>query len=113
MPHIQIDNPHFQKTKKATLAHFKSMIECDDRWCCRALVRIYENQTDEEQVIYQVRERNGRGFNKIDANVMTAFAKRILNNQPLSERQMSLLHKRLPKYAEQLYNIAIETHKKE
>lgn len=110
MAHVQIDNPHFRKTKKETIAHFKEMIATDDAWCCRALVRIYERQTPEEQLIYHVKELNGCGFNKMDANVMTAFAKRILENKTLSQRQMDLLHKRLPKYSEQLYNIAIETH---
>lgn len=103
-----MNNPHYKSTKKETIAHFKKMLYTDSRWAIRGLLRLYEYQTEDERELYTANKENGRGFNKVDAELLTAFAKRIKLGQQLSYKQLHVLHNRIGKYAKQLYEISLE-----
>ncbi len=101
-------NPHFKPTKKETVAHFKKMLFTDSKWAIRALLCLYEYQLPEERACYTASQENKRGFNKVDAKLLTAFAKNIKMNKQLTYKQMHVLHSRIQKYATQLYEISLE-----
>lgn len=106
-------NQHFKPTKKETIAHFKKMLFTDSQWAIRALLRLYQYQTEEEKNHYTANTQNNRGFNKVDAELLTAFAKRIKINEQLTYKQLHVLHKRIQKYAKQLYEISMENSQNE
>ena len=92
-------------TKNETISHWKKMIANDYAWAVRALVRIYENQTADEQEIGATVHHNSVGFNGVDAELLTSFAQQVKQGRSLSPRQRQFLHKKMPKYAGQLYDL--------
>ncbi len=94
------------KTKKARIAHIKEQLATDPRWAVRGLLRIYEGQTAEEQNSEHTIDANGVGFNGVDAEIMSSFAKQVLKGRTLSPKQMAIVFKKIPKYAKQLEGVA-------
>jgi hypothetical protein len=99
-------------TKAETIADWKEKLETNPAWALRALVVVYNEQTPTEQDYEVTAYTNGVGFTGIDAEILTSFAKQYLNKverfgrtATLSPRQMELLHKKMPKYAGQLYRL--------
>ena len=90
------------KTIKDRVAFLKVKIQEDDRWSIRALLRVNEEQTKEEQCIGATVEHNGVGFTGADGEILSSFAKQIKNGRTMSAKQMVLIHKKMPKYARQL-----------
>lgn len=99
-------------TKAARLAHVRSELGTKPKWAVRALTVVYQGQTQSEQVRSTTIEENGVGFTAFDAEILTSFAQQVERWEradptrryatPLSEKQMALLFKRIPKYAGQL-----------
>ena len=90
-------------TKKQKLQVIKEMLQTNDKWAVRALVRVYENQTRDEQVHGHTEELNGVGFSGIDSEILSSFATSInKGRRGLSVKQMALLHKLIGKYAGQI-----------
>jgi hypothetical protein len=50
------------KYKYERIAFLKDMLKTDSRWAIRGLLRIYEDQTAEEQAVGHTHEHNGVGF---------------------------------------------------
>lgn len=92
-------------TKKAKIAFIRQQLENNPDWAKRALMRIYENQTEAEKVTGETVEYNGVGFTGVDANILTSFAEGLKKYGSLTVKQMVLLHKKIGKYANQIYNI--------
>ena len=90
------------KFKKDRIAHIKEQVKVDARWAIRGLLRIYEDQTAEEQSVGHTREHNGVGFTGVDGEIMSSFAEQINRGRNMSPKQMALIHKKMPKYAAQL-----------
>ena len=93
-------------TKKAALQEFKEKLATDPRWATRGLLRIYSFQTESEQASETTSEDNGVGFTGVDADILSSFAKQVQAGRNLSQKQMDLLLKKMPKYAGQLYAYA-------
>lgn len=93
-------------TKKAALQELKEKLATDPRWATRGLLRIYSFQTESEQASETTSEDNGVGFTGVDADILSSFAKQVQAGRNLSQKQMDLLHKKMPKYAGQLYTFA-------
>ena len=89
-------------TKKDTLTALQQKLALDGRWAIRALLAIFRNQTEDEQDKAAVRDHNEMGFRCMDAEILTSFAKQVNNRRNLSEKQMRVVHKLMPKYARQL-----------
>lgn len=96
------------KSKQAIEQAIKQSITTNERQAVKALLRIYEYQTDEEQAGGYVYNYNGVGFTTNDADILTSFAKQYLSKGYLSEKQYALLFKKIAKYAGQLTRLAIE-----
>ncbi len=93
-------------TKKARIAHIKAMLASNQAWAIRGLLKIYSYQTADEQATETTREYNDVGFNGVDAEILSSFAKQVLAGRTMSLKQMALIYKKMPKYARQLELVA-------
>ncbi len=91
-----------------TIDEIKNLLETNKLFVCRAIVKIFERQTEDEKVSDQTAHNNGIGFNGTDAFILSKFAKFYIERGFLSEKQFALGHKRIKKYAKQLTKIANE-----
>jgi hypothetical protein len=95
---------------------YREKLATNPCWAIRGLLRIFQNQTADEQLDGAVRHNNGIGFTGTDAPILTSFAYQVMKklewvkskNLPvcwdkmLSEKQMNLVFKKMPKYSKQL-----------
>ena len=87
---------------------FKKQLASNSNWALRGLVRIYERQTMDEQASKVTRETNGVGFSGIDAEILSSFAEQYQRRGSLSEKQMTILYKKMPRYWKQLSSLVPE-----
>lgn len=93
-------------TKTRIKEFVKGKLSTDPNWAKQALLRIYEFQTKEEQQVKDTMYNNGVGFTGTDGRILTSFAKQLMKNNYLSEKQMILLFKKMPKYWSQVVKIS-------
>lgn len=96
------------KKDKALALEFKGKLLTDDRWLYRAIIAIYERQTDHEKADLTTKEDNGIGFNGVDAFLMSKYAEDLSKFGKLTPNQRKWARKKMPKYALQLVKIAKE-----
>ena len=101
-PTMKTKNP----TKKATTAFIKTRLATDPAWATRGLLKLYQQQTPDEQSEGVARYENGAGFSGTDAAFLGSLATQYLQRGSLSARQMGFLHRLLPRYAAQLMRLA-------
>lgn len=90
------------KSKKEYVSLLKEKLASSDLWAVRGLMAIYDYQTDYELRQGHTIEFNGVGFSGKDSEILTSFAEQFEKNGRLSEKQMSLLKRLMPRYAGQL-----------
>ena len=95
-----------ENVKKYTKTFIKQKLIESDLWLVRGLLAIYRNQTDFEQINYTVRDNNGIGFNKFDAELLSGLAKHYLDCGFFTQKQIDLVRKKMLKYSGQLTKIA-------
>lgn len=103
-------------TKANAIRMIKANLEENDKWVLRAVIVIFQRQTASEQVAETTREENGIGFNGVDAQILSSFAKQIIDfeagksrfNTPLSPKQMGIARRKITKYAGQILQIMKE-----
>ena len=108
----------YQKTKQKRTMEFKSksaiesaireVITTNPQKAIKAMIRIYEYQTADEQESGDVSEFNGVGFAGTDSVILTSFCKQYQKYGRLSEKQIEIVLKKIGKYAGQLTRHAIE-----
>ena len=92
-----------KKITKAALVEFlKNKLTHDKVWAAAALLRIYDNQTSDEQRCEITRHENGIGFTGSDARLLTRFAEWYKTHGWLSEKQMKWVFSKMGKYAAQI-----------
>ena len=96
----------FGATIKAQVATFREKLKIDAAWALRGLVVLYAHQTAEEKATGATYNDNGVGFSGFDGGILSSFAKQYVSRSWLSKKQMDILHKRMPKYARQLRDLA-------
>jgi len=96
------------KADKELALEFKQKLLTDNRWLYRAIVAIYERQTDHEKAELTTKEDNGIGFNGVDAFLMSKYAEDLAKFGRLTPNQLKWARKKMPKYALQLVKIARE-----
>lgn len=84
----------------------KHLILTNDKMVYRSLIKLYERQTEGERMDGSATERNGAGFNGIDAPILTSFAEFFNRAGFLTTKQMQICRKKLIKYSGQLTMIA-------
>lgn len=90
------------------------MLLQSDKAVGRALLAIYERQTQDEQSAGTTKYHNGVGFSAFDAEIMTSMARFYRKNESLTPKQLAWLRAcpgkqktpRIGKYAGQLADIA-------
>lgn len=90
-----------------TVAEIRDMVITREDAQNRALIAIYNGQTFAEKDSRATVEDNGIGFSGVDAEILTSFAEQFLARQYLSPKQRAILAKKMPKYAGQLWQIAV------
>jgi hypothetical protein len=95
------------KYKMPTVIEIRGKVSTDAAWALKALVAIFNCQTDEEQHQATTTDWNEIGFSGADAEILTSFANQHLKGWTLSQKQMALLHKKIGKYAGQLWWLAL------
>lgn len=95
-------------TRVWTVNEIKNLLETNNTFLARAIVKIYERQTIDEQQTDSTGHNNGIGFNGIDAFILSKFAKFYMDRKFLSPKQITIARKKMMKYAKQLTTIANE-----
>ena len=96
-------------TKKETVARFKQRLATDREWSIKGMLVIYSRQTYQERNSQgEILIRNGRGFSRAHAEIMSSFCNQINQGKTLTDKQMEIVFRIMPHYAGQLYDIARE-----
>jgi len=93
-------------TKKDTSNFVRNQISRSDIWAKKALLKIYANQTDDEQNRGETVEDNGIGFTGADAEILSSFSRQLTTKGWLSPKQMSIVMKKMPKYHRQIIQLS-------
>ena len=91
-----VERKEFVKTKLAT----------DIAWAQRALIKIFELQTEDEKAYATTSVDNGVGFTGCDAEILTSFANGLKKYKRLSPKQMAIVYKKMPKYWKQIITLS-------
>jgi hypothetical protein len=86
-----------------TPALIKERISTSDLAVKKALIRIWNWQTEDEKQTQSTNQTNGVGFNGIDAEILTSFAEQLDKKGWLSPKQIAIARKKLMKYSNQIY----------
>ncbi len=82
------------------------LVSTEPEWAERALTALLARQTEDERSSQTTKHQNGQGFNGTDATILTSFALQVQRGRHLSEKQLAIAFKKLPKYAGQLLEVA-------
>lgn len=109
----QTQNTVSQKitSKEQLVAVLKQQLATRPQQAINGLMRVFANQTADEQQEGSVRVHNGVGFVPTDATILSSFAQQYQKKGSLSEKQMAILYKKMPKYARQLIDGSIASGK--
>lgn len=91
-------------TMKEKEERIKQLLRENDQELCRALLVVYNNQTNDEKRSGSSIDYNDVGFNRNDSKELTALAERVRNGQKLTSHELSIVRHRLPKYWRQILN---------
>lgn len=96
--------------KKPTKAQIKGFVrlklETDPVWAARALIKIYQFQTLDEQKSQSTVYYNGVGFTGTDGQILSSIARQLIKYGRISEKQMNIVMKKMPKYWNQIIKIS-------
>lgn len=80
----------------------QELIEKSDDAVYRAMLRIYDKQTADEQQYQDTHIYNSVGFTGTDANIMSSFTEAYQKYGRLTTKQMAIARKKMKKYWKQL-----------
>ena len=91
--------------KEEVISALQVKLSSDAKWATRALVRISQEQTEDEKNEDVTRQHNQVGFRVCDAFILTRMAKAFEQYGRLSPKQLALVMKKVPVYARQLVRL--------
>lgn len=94
--------------KQYSIEQIKDLLKNNDKAVERAIVAIFNRQTESEKTTESTVEKNGVGFNGFDAKFFSSLAQQIQSGRTLSAKQISFARKGILKYSKQLASIANE-----
>lgn len=97
--------PQFTSQKLAKLA-IQQAIDSNDRAVYKALLIIYNQQTDSEKAIDSTTDHNAVGFSAFDAEILSSFAKQVQERRSLSIRQLAVARPKIRRYWRQLATLS-------
>lgn len=89
-----------------TVEEIKDLVQTNDVVLYRALLKLYNCQTESEKQDKATRDSNGMGFNAYDAEILTSFCDWLIKNGFLTSKQKFVARKKLVKYSKQLTALA-------
>jgi len=90
------------KAEIAKKEEIVALLERNPKAVARALVVIYEFQTEDEKATASTSHANGMGFSGGDAEFGTSLAEKVLKGWSLSEKQLNAGRRMVKKYWRQL-----------
>ena len=90
-----------------TVEKIKSKMKESDGFLIGALLALYSYQTTDEKEYKGTAHINGRGFNKVDAFILSDMAEHYKKSGWLSPKQITFVRMKLVKYATQLVGVDI------
>lgn len=84
------------------------VLEVNNDQLGKALLALYQRQTDAEKETHNTNEANGIGFNGVDAPFLSSCAEGVKKYGRLTDKQATSVRKALKKYIGQLVDIANE-----
>lgn len=103
----ELINSKFETPKKVwTEEEIKNLVQTNDKVLYGALKKLYAQQTADEKYIGGTKEKNGRGFNSLDAKFLTSVSEFLIKNGFLTYKQKLAVRKKLVKYNKQLTRLA-------
>lgn len=93
-------------TKAELKEMLKKQIATNDNKAVHALMTVYSFQTDQEQNDGHTIEYNKRGFSGVDSQILSSFAEQYKTKGYLSDKQMVLVKRLMPRYANQLLELS-------
>lgn len=93
-------------TKKERVAWVKAKLETNEAWIKRAISVLYNHQTSEEQAMGIATALNGVGFNGVDSEILSSFARQLNKTGSLSNRQLEIAKRKIPKYSKQIVGMS-------
>ena len=95
-----------QEQKIWTIEEIKALLAESDKAVARAILAIYNRQTEDEKIVNETSASNGIGYNGVDANFMSSLAQFYQSKGFLSAGQLKYGRKKNMQYAGQLTQIA-------
>lgn len=89
--------------KQYTEQSIKLLLQTNKKAQYRALEVLYSLQTDHEKYCGRTSDHNGVGFNKLDSQILTGFARQYKAYGVLSAKQEAILARRIVKYYKQIF----------
>lgn len=86
--------------------YLKNLIKTNDRALFKAIMLIYDMQTNEEKRTGSSVEENKAGFSKVDAYEMGKIARKIKNGENLTKGELAKSRNKMQKYWKQLMTIS-------
>jgi hypothetical protein len=80
----------------------RDLLDRNDKAVYRAILLIYSFQTDEEKYTGLTKTVNGKGFNKMDVEILSSYALQLRRGQELTLKQMYVARPKIKKYAGQI-----------
>lgn len=80
-----------------------------DRAVMKAIIAIYNRQTEDEKKAEDTKHHNGVGFSSADARLGTYYARHLLGGKALTGKHLERARTMAMKYRGQLVDIATET----
>lgn len=94
------------KTKADWKEYTQSLLLQNDIAVIKALMLLYSFQSDKEKSQARTIDANGKGFDSVDAPILTRLAKKVEAGEALSAGQIELARQRILKYHEQITNVS-------
>lgn len=89
-----------------TEEEIKRLIQENDKVLYGALLKLYGEQTADEQTAGETKHYNGRGFNGADSRFLSSVAEFLKKRGFLTPKQKAAVRRRLVKYNKQLTALA-------
>lgn len=93
-------------TKKERREKVKVLLLTNDKAVLRAIIAIYNRQTEDEKTQDSTKHENYIGFCANDAPIMSLYAKQIQQYGGLTKEQLVIARKRISRYTRQLADLA-------
>lgn len=82
--------------------YLKDLLKRNNKALFKAIILIYDQQTEEEKRTNTSVEGNKIGFSKIDAKELSRIARKLKREEPLTEGELAKSRNKMPKYWKQL-----------